>query len=88
MGGKVMEPELPIVLQPSVWDTDNLGDLIAEGELHIDDLSLRAVAEQQREELLLLSQEWDKKMEDYWNSIDWEDLKAQSELATESESVF
>jgi hypothetical protein len=69
-----MDREKPIVLQPSVWDTDNLGDLIAEGELHIDDLSLRAVAEQQRE--------------DYWNSVDWEDLKEKEELATESESVF
>jgi hypothetical protein len=83
-----MDREKPIVLQPSVWDTDNLGDLIAEGELHIDDLSLRAVAEQQREELLHLSREWDEKMEDYWNSIDWEDLKEKEELATESESVF
>jgi hypothetical protein len=82
-----MDREKPIVLQPSVWDTDNLGDLIAEGELHIDDLSLRAVAQEQREELLL-SREWDEKMEDYWNSIDWEDLKEKEELATESESVF
>ncbi len=83
-----MEREKPIVLQPSVWDTDNLGDLIAEGELHIDDLSLRAVAQEQREELLRLSREWDEKMEDYWNPIDWEDLKAQSELAIESEEAF
>ena len=83
-----MEPELPIVLQPSVWDTDNLGDLIAEGELHIDDLSLRAVVEEQREELLRLSQEWDEKMEDYWNPIDWEDLKEKEEFGTESESAF
>ncbi len=83
-----MDREKPIVLQPSVWDTDNLGDLIAEDELHIDDLSLRAVAEEQRQELLHLSRGWDEKMEDYWNSIDWEDLKAQSELATESEEVF
>ena len=82
-----MDREKPIVLQPSVWDTDNLGDLIAEGELHIDDLSLRAVAQEQREELLL-SREWDEKMEDYWNSIDWEDLKEKEELGTESESVF
>lgn len=82
-----MDREKPIVLQPSVWDTDNLGDLIAEGELHIDDLSLRAVAQEQREELFL-SREWDKKMEDYWNSIDWEDLKEKEELGTESESVF
>ncbi len=35
----------PTVLQTSVWDTDNLGDLIAEGAIHCDDLSLRAVAE-------------------------------------------
>jgi hypothetical protein len=83
-----MPGEKPIVLQPSLWDTDNLGDLIAEGTLHIDDLSLGAIAEEQRQELLHLSREWDEKMEDYWNSIDWEDLKAQSELATESEEVF
>jgi hypothetical protein len=29
-----------IVLQPSIWDTDNLGDLVAEGVIDCDDLSL------------------------------------------------
>lgn len=83
-----MDGVKPIVLQPSVWDTDNLGDLIAEGTLHSDDLSLRAVAEAQREELLRLSREWDEKMENYWNSLDWEDLKSQSKFNTEEEEVF
>jgi hypothetical protein len=83
-----MDGSKPIVLRPSVWDTDNLGDLIAEGMLDFDDLSLRAVAEAQREEYLRLSREWDEKMEDYWNSVDWEELKAQSTLATEEEEVF
>ncbi len=77
-----------IVLQPSIWDVDNLGDLVAEGELHSDDLSLRAVVEAQREESLRLSREWDKQMEDYWNSVDWEELKTQSQLTTEEEEIF
>ncbi|PAX51854.1 hypothetical protein [Brunnivagina elsteri] len=70
-----MDRVKPVVLPTSVWDTDNLGDLVAEGALHSDDLSLHAVAEAQREEYLRLSREWDEKMEDYWNSIDWEDFK-------------
>jgi hypothetical protein len=77
----------PTVLQTSDWDTDNLGDLIAEGAIHCDDLSLRAVAEAEREEYLRLSREWDEKMEDYWNSIDWEDFKAQYELGTTEEKI-
>ena len=77
-----------IVLQPSIWDVDNLGDLVAEGVLHSDDLSLRAVVEAQREEYLRLSREWDKQMEDYWNSVDWEKLKTQSQLTTEEEEIF
>jgi hypothetical protein len=77
----------PTVLQTSVWDTDNLGDLIAEGAIHCDDLSLRAVAEAEREEYLRLSREWDEKMEDYWNSIDWEDFKIQYELGTAEEKI-
>jgi hypothetical protein len=78
----------PTVLQTSVWDTDNLGDLIAEGAIHCDDLSLRAVAEAEREEYLRLSREWDEKMEEYWNSVDWEQLKAQSKSATEDGDFF
>ncbi len=77
-----------MVLQPSIWDVDNLGDLVAEGMLHSDDLSLRAVVEAQREEYLRLSREWDKQMEDYWNSVDWEKLKTQSQLTTEEEEIF
>ena len=77
-----------MVLQPSIWDVDNLGDLVAEGVLHSDDLSLRAVVEAQREEYLRLSREWDKQMEDYWNSVDWEKLKTQSQLTTEEEEIF
>jgi hypothetical protein len=72
-----MDRDKQIVLPPSIWDTDNLGDLVAEGELHSDDLSLRAVVEAQREEYLRLSREWDQKMEDYWNSTDWEEVKKQ-----------
>ncbi|NJN11610.1 MAG: hypothetical protein HC836_37470 [Richelia sp. RM2_1_2] len=41
----------PIIeLQPSVWDTDNLGDLIAEGVLDGGDLFLQGVVQAQREE--------------------------------------
>ena len=32
----------------SHWDSDNLGDLIAEGVVHIDEVSLRAVEEEER----------------------------------------
>ena len=77
-----------IVLQPSIWDVDNLGDLVAEGVLHSDDLSLRAVVEAQREEYLRLSREWDKQMEEYLNSVDWEEFKIQSQLTTDEEKVF
>ncbi len=77
-----------IVLQPSIWDVDNSGDLVAEGELHSDDLSLRAVVEAQREEYLRLSREWDKQMEEYLNSVDWEEFKIQSQLTTDEEKVF
>lgn len=82
-----MDASKPIILEPSVWDTDNLGDLIAEGSLHIDDLSLRAVVQAQREELRLLSLEWDEKMEAYWNSFDLETV-TEGELAMEEEEVF
>ncbi|PAX53451.1 hypothetical protein [Brunnivagina elsteri] len=74
-----------IVLQPSIWDTDNLGDLVAEGVIDCDDLSLRAVGESQREEYLRLSREWDEKLEDYWNSIGWEEFKVQYELLNTEE---
>ncbi len=83
-----MDKDKLIVLPPSIWDVDNLGDLVAEGALHSDDLSLRAVAETQREEYLRLSKEWDKQMEEYLNSVDWEELKTQSQLATEEEEIF
>lgn len=38
------------VTRPSVWHTDNLGDLLAEGVIDIDDLSGQAVIQEQREE--------------------------------------
>jgi hypothetical protein len=80
-----MDNAKPIVLQPSIWDTDNLGDLVAEGVVDCDDLSLRAVAESQREEYLRLSREWDEKLEDYWNSIGWEEFKKQWQSCPEGE---
>ncbi|MEA5574572.1 hypothetical protein [Calothrix sp. UHCC 0171] len=75
----------PIILQTSIWDTDNLGDLVAEGVIDCDDLSLRAVAESPKEEYLRLSREWDEKMEDYWNSHDLEEVKKQWQSSTEPE---
>lgn len=33
-----MDSAKKVVLQPNVWDTDNLGDLVAEGVLDSDDL--------------------------------------------------
>ncbi|MEA5574611.1 hypothetical protein [Calothrix sp. UHCC 0171] len=75
----------PIIFKTSIWDTDNLGDLIAEGVIDCDDLSLRAVAESQREEYLRLSREWDEKMEDYWNCTDLEEVKKQWQSSTEPE---
>jgi hypothetical protein len=80
-----MDRDKPIVLPTSIWDTDNLGDLVAEGVLHSDDLSLHAVAESQREEYLRLSREWDEKMEDSWNSVGWEEVKKQWRSLTEEE---
>ena len=83
-----MDSAKKIVLQQNVWDTDNLGDLVAEGVLDSDALSLHGVAQAQNEEYARLSQEWDKKNEDYLNSIDWEIVGVKAELAIEEEEVF
>ena len=80
-----MDSAKKVVLQPSVWDTDNLGDLVAEGVLESDDISLHGVAQAQNEECERLEREWQVKNEEYLNSIDWENAKVKSELATEEE---
>jgi hypothetical protein len=83
-----MDSAKKIVLQQNVWDTDNLGDLVAEGVLDSDALSLHGVAQAQSEEYARLSLEWDKKNEDYLNSIDWEIVGVKAELTIEEEEVF
>ena len=80
-----MDSAKKVVLQPSVWDTDNLGDLVAEGVLDSDDISLHGVAQAQNEEYERLEREWQVKNEEYLNSIDWENAKVKSELVTEEE---
>ena len=83
-----MDSAKKVVLQPSVWDTDNLGDLVAEGVLDSDDISLHGVAQAQNEEYERLEREWQVKNEEYLNSIDWENVGVKSELATEEEEIF
>jgi hypothetical protein len=80
-----MDGAKKVVLQPNVWDTDNLGDLVAEGMLDSDDLSLHGVAQAQNEEYERLEREWQEQNEEYLNSIDWENAKVESELITEEE---
>ena len=74
-----------VVLQQNLWDTDNLGDLVAEGVLESDDISLHGVAQAQNEEYERYEREWQVKNEEYLNSIDWENAKVKSELVTEEE---
>ncbi|MBW4430202.1 MAG: hypothetical protein KME28_00115 [Pelatocladus maniniholoensis HA4357-MV3] len=40
----------PIVLRPSVSSSDNLGDLLAEGAIDIDDLSAQAIRDEEIQE--------------------------------------
>ncbi|MEA5594726.1 hypothetical protein [Rivularia sp. UHCC 0363] len=80
-----MDGAKKVVLQPSVWDTDNLGDLVAEGVLDSDDLSLQGVAQATNEEYERLEREWQEENEEYLNSIDWENVGVKSELVTEEE---
>lgn len=44
------EPK-PHVLRPSVWNTDNLGDLIAEGVIDIDDVCAKAIYDEKLQEI-------------------------------------
>ncbi|MGD1872955.1 MAG: hypothetical protein ACFB02_07865 [Mastigocoleus sp.] len=80
-----MDSAKKIELQPSVWDTDNLGDLVAEGVLDSADLSLQGVVQAQREEYERSEREWQEKNEEYLNSIDWESVKVKPELIKEEE---
>ncbi|NJN12548.1 MAG: hypothetical protein HC815_33150 [Richelia sp. RM1_1_1] len=82
-----MDSAKKAVLQPSVWDTDNLGDLVAEGVLESDDISLHGVAQAQKEEYERLEREWQEENEEYLNSIDWENVRVKAELV-EEEDVF
>ncbi|MGB6294821.1 MAG: hypothetical protein WBF90_01400 [Rivularia sp. (in: cyanobacteria)] len=80
-----MDSAKKVVLQPNVWDSDNLGDLVAEGVLGSDDLSLHGVVQAQNEEYERLEREWQVKNEEYLNSIDWESVVVKSELTKEEE---
>ena len=68
-----------------MWDTDNLGDLVAEGALDFDDLSLQGVVQAQNEEYERLEREWQEENEKYLNSTDWENMIVKPELVTEEE---
>ncbi len=84
-----MDGTKKVVLQPNVWDTDNLGDLVAEGVLDSDDVSLYGVVQAQNEEYERLEREWQEKNEEYLNSIDWENVVVKSEIIKkEEEEVF
>ncbi|GEM_PF-3737612 len=84
-----MDSAKKVVLQPNVWDTDNLGDLVAEGVLGSDDLSLHGVVQAQNEEYERLEREWQEENEKYLNSIDWESVVVKSEIIKrEEEEVF
>ncbi|MGB3758522.1 MAG: hypothetical protein WBA07_19440 [Rivularia sp. (in: cyanobacteria)] len=74
-----------VELQPNVWDTDNLGDLVAEGILDCDDLSLHGVVQAQNEEYERFEQEWQEENEKYLNSIDWESKTDKYESTKEEE---
>ncbi|NJO64921.1 MAG: hypothetical protein HC836_44440 [Richelia sp. RM2_1_2] len=80
-----MDSAKKVVLQQNLWDTDNLGDLVAEGVLESDDISLHGVVQAQNEEYERLEREWQEQNEEYLNSIDWENAKVKSELVTEEE---
>ena len=78
-----------VVLQPNVWDTDNLGDLVAEGVLDSNDVSLHGVVQAQNEEYERFEREWLEENEKYLNSIDWESVVVKSEIIKrEEEEVF
>ncbi|BAY84596.1 hypothetical protein NIES267_40920 [Calothrix parasitica NIES-267] len=84
-----MDSAKKVVLQQNVWDTDNLGDLVAEGVLDSDDLSLQGVAQAQNEEYERLEREWQEENEKYLNSIDWESKAVKYESTKkEEEEVF
>ncbi len=80
-----MDSAKKVVLQQNVWDTDNLGDLVAEGVLGSDDLSLHGVVQAQNEEYERSEREWQVKNEEYLNSIDWESKAVQYESTKEEE---
>ena len=80
-----MDSAKKVVLQQNVWDTDNLGDLVAEGVLGSDDLSLHGVVQAQNEEYERLEREWQEENEKYLNSIDWESKAVKYELTKEEE---
>ena len=84
-----MDSAKKVVLQPNVWDTDNLGDLVAEGVLDSDDLSLHGVVQAQNEEYERFEREWQEENEKYLNSIDWESKAVKYEpTKEEEEEVF
>ena len=74
-----MDSAKKVVLQPNVWDTDNLGDLVAEGVLGSDDISLQGVVQAQNEEYERYEREWQEENEKYLNSIDWESVGVKKE---------
>ena len=84
-----MDSAKKAVLQPNVWDMDNLGDLVAEGVLDSDDVSLSGVVKAQNEEYERFEREWQEENEKYLNSIDWESVVIKSEIIKrEEEEVF
>ena len=80
-----MDSAKKVVLQPNVWNTDNLGDLVTEGVLDSDDISLRGVVQAQNEEYERYEREWQEKNEEYLNSIDWESKAVKYESTKEEE---
>jgi len=83
-----MDSAKKVILQPNVWDTDNLGDLVAEGVLDSDDLSLGGVVQAQNEEYERFEREWQEENEKYLNSIDWENIGVKAKRTIEEEEVF
>ena len=83
-----MDGAKKVVLQQNVWDTDNLGDLVAEGVLDSDDLSLHGVVQAQNEEYERFEREWQEENEKYLNSIDWESVGVKAKRTIEEEEVF
>jgi hypothetical protein len=80
-----MDNAKKVVLQPNVWDSDNLGDLVAEGVLDSDNVSLHGVVQAQNEEYERSEREWQVKNEEYLNSIDWESKAVKYESTKEEE---